>query len=77
MAWLTGGQSKTDEKDEAEQQIADTEQQEGLLPCTQAVADPEQGTYGRPQVEQKVTQVQRQLAGLGLGQAIGHQRLTR
>ncbi|MNH18252.1 hypothetical protein D3C79_779500 [compost metagenome] len=77
MAWLTGGQSKTDEEDEAEQQIADTEQQEGLLPCTQAVADPEQGTDGRPQVEQEVTQVQCQFAGLGLGQAVGHQRLAR
>ncbi|MNT94422.1 hypothetical protein D3C72_2361090 [compost metagenome] len=77
MAWLTGGQSKTDEENEAEQQIADTEQQEGLLTSAQAVADPEQGAYGRPQVEQKIAQVQRQLAGLGLGQAIGHQRLTR
>ncbi|MNT22373.1 hypothetical protein D3C72_1577540 [compost metagenome] len=77
MAWLTGGQPKADEEDETEQQIADTEQQEGLLPCTQAVADPEQGTYGRPQVEQEVTQVQCQFAGLGLGQAVGHQRLAR
>ena len=77
LAGVATCQPEPDDKDDAKQQIAGTEQQEGLLTRAQAIGDAEQRTDGRPQVEQEITQVQRQLTGFGLGQIVGHQCLAR
>lgn len=68
--------AKTPDEGGPQQQIAAGEQQKSVLLGTDPQRHPKQGPDRRPQVEQEVTQVECQLAGLGRDKAVGHQRLA-